>query len=176
MDTPLNTIIAGEQAKIELLRAKIVECERRIEMLRAMQADDDIDAVLMRRLQASATSASSAKDAPNTAEKAFSRTALFVASSMAKVAAPPKKTLTGTTLKLLRYAEGADKSIDDFLAYADQNGIDKGRQGMRAFLHQYKAVYGLLDSDRAGHFRLSAAGADYLKSIEPAQGEATSAT
>ena len=93
-----------------------------------------------------------------------------------KRAASPKKALNDATLKLIRFADGSEKSLDDFMAYASQNGIDKDRPGMRSFLHQYKATYGLLNSERAGYFRLSEAGAAYLKSIEPRQGDTTSAT
>lgn len=177
MTTPLDTLIAGEQAKIDLLRAKIVECERRVTMLRAMQSDDDIDVVLARRIQGPSTASDSPpKDAFGVVVADIHGVNFVAPSPKLRLAATPKKTLNTTTLKLLRYADGANKSIDDFLAYAEQNGINKGRQGMRAFLHQYKAAYGLLDSERAGHYRLSAAGADYLKSIDPTQGGVTSAT
>ena len=169
MNTPIDTLIAGEQAKIELLRAKIKECERRIETLSAMQSDDDIDAVLTRRLQRPVV----APVVNVTAEPGAGT--VHSATYKMKAAALPKKALNEATLKLLRFAEGEEKSIDDFLAYASQAGINKDRPGLRAFLHQYKATYGLLDSDRAGYFRLSHAGSDYLKLVKPNQGVATSA-
>ena len=162
MTTPIDALIAGEQAKIDLLRAKVAECERRITTLRAMQLDDDIDVVLARRLHGPVVPVS-----PVTLDSAL---------PAAKSASQPKKTLSEATLKLLRFAEGADKSIDDFLAYAKQEGIAKDRPGMRAFLHQYKATYGLLDSDKPGHFRLNESGADFLKSRFTSLGGSTSAT
>ncbi len=175
MNTPIDIIIAGEQAKIELLRAKVKECEQRIATLRAMQSDDDIDVALARRLQAPVAAELPTRDAAGLMV-GVPLSAKFPASSKMKIAVLPRKALNETTLKLLRFADGADKSIDDFLAFADQSGITKDRQGMRAFLHQYKATYGLLSSGRVGHFRLSDSGAAYLKSIEPHQGGATSAS
>ena len=175
MNTPIDTIIAGEQAKIDLLRAKIKECEHRITTLRAMQSDDDIDAVLTRRLHGPATATTLVVVAASPPDGAISGATPGHDAGKMKVAVKPKKALNEATLKLLRFAEGAEKSIDDFLAYAGQNGIEKDRPGMRAFLHQYKSSYGLLDSARAGHFSLSEDGADYLKSIDTQEGATASA-
>lgn len=175
MNTPLDTIIAGELAKIDLMRAKIKECEHRIATLRAMQSDDDIDAVLTRRLHGPASSAALADASAKPTNDAIVSASTSRFAVVTKIASKPKKALNETTLKLLRFADGDEKSIDDFLTYAGENDIDKDRPGMRAFLHQYKSTYGLLDSARAGHFRLSSAGSDYLRSIDTQEGGATSA-
>ena len=175
MNTPIDTIIAGEQAKIDLLRAKIRECEHRIATLRAMLLDDDIDAVLTRRLHGPATVTTLAVVATSSPDGALSGATPDHDAGTVKLAAKPKKALNEATLRLLRFANGAEKSIDDFLTYARQNGIEKDRPGMRAFLHQYKSSYGLLNSARAGHFSLSEDGIDYLKSIDTPEGGTASA-
>ena len=169
MNTPIEALIAGERAKIELMRSKIQECEQRVATLQAMQADDDLDEALARRLHG--------------APSGRSRIAVYRpadgdirAQSVAKTGAAPKKALNETTRQLLRFAEGGNRSIDEFLAFAEQHGINKNRQSMRAFLHQYKATYGLLNSDRMGYFRLSEAGISYLRSIDQPEGATTSAT
>jgi hypothetical protein len=177
MNTPLDTLLAGERAKIELLRTKIRECEQRIATLQAMQSDDDLDAALTRRLQGGAAADPVTQVvAPHPILTNGPRNEAIEVPAKAKTGDFPKKALNGSTLKLLRFADGTDKSIDEFLVFASQNGISKERQGMRAFLHQYKATYGLLRSDRAGHFRLSDSGAAYLEAIKPRKGEPSSAS
>jgi hypothetical protein len=174
MNTPLDTLLAGERAKIELLRAKIRECEQRISTLLAMQSDDDLDAVLSRRVQAADAVVPAAVPASGLVVNGVA--IATQARSEVKAEAFPKRVLNETTRKLLRFAAGPEKSIGEFLVFAQQNGIARDRQGMRAFLHQYKATYGLLNSDRPGHFRLSETGASYLRSIDPLQGAPNSAT
>ena len=177
MNIHLDILLAGERAKIDLLRSKIRESEQRIATLQAMQGDDDLDAAIARRLQGVAVEPSPGAAAGNQkplVEMIDGRDQAEVA--VKKDAVAPKKALNATTLQLLRFSAGGDKSIDDFLAFADQHGITKDRQGMRAFLHQYKATYGLLTSDRAGYFRLSESGAAYLNPIDQPEGGAISAS
>jgi hypothetical protein len=80
----------------------------------------------------------------------------------------PRRSLNQNSLALLRFADQVDKSIDQFLSFAKERGITQSRQRVRAFLHQYKATYGLLASDRDGFFRLSEKGVAYLASLEHA--------
>lgn len=171
MNTPLDTLIASEMAKIELLRAKIKVCEQRIAMLRSMQSgDDDLDAALSRKV-----GVAQAAGGVQRAEQVQQPLAHVLESIGEAEATFPKKTLSASTLKFLRFAGTTDKSIDDFLSFATTNGIDKSRQSVRAFLHQYKTTYRLLISDRDGYFRLSDLGAAYLASIDSSEEDLTSA-
>ena len=176
MNTPLDMLIANEQAKIELLRDKIKMCEQRVAMLRSMQSgDDDLDAALAKKVGGSAHPERPSSDPESqVAQQAPTAVAGPDVSSMS--GAFPKKTLNKNTLRMLRFSGTTDKSIDQFVDFASSNGIDKDRQGIRAFLHQYKTAYKLLTSDRDGYFRLSDLGIAYLASIDAPAGGATSAT
>lgn len=164
MTTPLDALIADEQTKIDLLRAKIKVCEHRIATLRSMQVgDDDLDAALAKSVGESHQPERSAK-AIQAPERQSEKNAAPIPATGGD--AFPKKTLGGASLKLLRFAGTTDKSIDEFVDFASSNGIGKSRQGMRAFLHQYKTTYKLVTSDRDGFFRLSDLGIAYLASLE----------
>jgi hypothetical protein len=176
MITPIDALVASEEAKIELLRAKIKDCERRIEMLRAMQSgDDDLDAALSRKVSSAAPKVDS--DIASLADPAQPSdrrvpSALEVAILKRRF---PKKSLGESAVKLLRFAGVTEKSIDQFMEFMAANNIDKSRQGIRAFLHQYKTTYQLLSSERDGYFRLSETGIAYLASLDAAAGGTTSA-
>ncbi len=180
MNTPYDSLIASELSKIEVLKAKIKECEHRISVLRSMQTDDDLDAALTRKVQAPLAPSA---PAPRSGEPSDTAKALGAHAEASHLDRTPKKTLSEQTLKMLRFAGSGgnvEKSIDQFLDYATADGItQKNRQRMRAFLHTYKATYGLLASDRDGHFRLSDEGIAYLASrssdASTSEGEATSA-
>lgn len=140
--------------------------------LRAMASgDDDLDAALARRV---ASPAAERKDrADPVADAGIDRVRQKDEATLAD--GFPKKALGHTALTLLRFAGKEDKSIDQFVEHAQANGIDRNRQGIRAFLFQYKSIYGLLQSQRDGYFRLSDLGIAYLASLDQG-GQASSAT
>lgn len=173
MDTPYDILISNERAKIVVLEAKIAECRRRISTFESMKASDDLDDLLDRRVGAVAV-VSDGQPVTQANEVASETASNEINSSDF-----PKKALNKNSLSLLRFAGRDDKSIDQFLAHASEQGISESRQRIRAFLHQYKTTYGLLTSDRDGHFRLSDKGVVYLASLKdessPTEG-ASSAT
>lgn len=176
MNTSLDNIIANEQAKIELLRAKIKECEHRIATLRSMlSGDDDLDAALSKKVEGTTQFEQPRMTAERPATQAPVLTPIATPDVESLSDAFPKKTLSDTTVKMLKFAGNTDKSIDQFLDFSKRSGINKSRQGIRAFLHQYKTAYKLLTSDRDGYFRLSDLGASYLASIGSSDGGITSA-
>ena len=174
MNTTIEGFVADERAKIDLLRSKIQECEKRIAAFQTLKVDDDLDAALARRLHGAMPGGLQVV-VGTPAVTRLSANGHIGAPTPAKAGTAPKKALNAATRQLLRFADGGDRSIDEFLTFAEQNGISKDRQSMRAFLHQYKTTYGLLSSARAGYFRLNESGIAYLRSIDQPKGVATSA-
>lgn len=180
MDPTYDTLIANEHAKIAVLKAKIEECERRIAVFQSMRTDDDFDLALTRKVEGS-TSASIKDPIAPTPQAPIAPVATEVRSDSKNLEGFPRKALSGKTLRMLRFAGEAEKSIDEFLQFATEQGVTDSRQRVRALLHQYKSIYKLLESDRDGYFRLSDLGASYLSSLKrdvPSVegGETTSAT
>lgn len=160
-----NSLISNERAKIEVLRAKIDECERRISMLQSLQTDDDLDAALTRRVL---PPTSVAENLLHKGESLYEETRNTTGAEF------PRKALSKNTLAILRFAGNTEKSIDEFLGHAAHLGITNNRQRIRALLHQYKTTYKLLESGHDGYFKLSALGIEYLSSIDRSNGGNTS--
>ncbi len=171
MDPTIASLINSERAKIDVLRERIKVCERRIATLSAMASDDDdLDAALAKRVAPQ----------PSVRSPVLIERGQVAGIDKGAVAAAvdgfPKKALGHTALTLLRFAGTEGKSIDQFLAHAQANNIRRDRQGIRAFLYQYKSNYGLLQSQRDGYFRLSDLGVAYIASLGSTEGATSSAT
>ena len=171
MNSLYADLIAKERAKIEVLRTKIDACEKRIAVLQSMDGDDDLDKLLEKQVGQSAEKqptedlfadgklGTSLEDA----------TQSNMVESEGQTVPPmefPRRALDPKTLKILRFASTTDKSIGDFYAFVNSNGILWERRRIKSFLNLYKSRYGLLESDRKGFFRLSAHGVSYLNSLK----------
>lgn len=153
METSYHSLISQEQAKIALLKAKIAECEKRIQVLRSMANADDLDNVL---------SKSVAHEASPTSNNQRGETALTPSPSGLQA---PKKKLSKSVLSLLNYIGADGKTLDELETFSDQEGLKLDRGALRSFASTYRIKYGFLHSSRKGHVQLTERGQQYVKSL-----------
>lgn len=193
MNSLYSDLIAKERAKIEVLRAKIDACEKRIFVLQSMDGDDDLDELLEKRVGGGDTKKQLLANAsievePDAPTLSPERNPLVSSTSQPDPEDEeesvrtdfPRRSLDQKTLKMLRFANAAtDKSIGEFHEFANASGFPWDRRRVKSFLNLYKSTYGMLTSDRKGFFRLSERGQSYLDSLDidgSAKENASSAT
>lgn len=156
MENSYTSMIEQEQAKIALLRAKIAECERRIEVLQTFLNADELDTLLTKSLDAPKVVSGGAVQAPLPA-------LVFEARGYEL----PKRRLTDDVQALLRFMGTEGKSLDDLEAYCAINGITHNRGSLRSLASNYKTKHGFVASHKLGFFQLTERGLDFLNTHYP---------
>lgn len=176
MNNPYTTLIEQEQAKIALLKAKIAECERRIELLGSFLDADDLDTLLSNSL------------APDN-RKSVGSVLVAATQHITPVAAKqpafvqdyyehlndPKRRLSDDVQSILRFIGLDGKSLDELESYCAAQQFSHNRGTLRSLMSNYKRKHGFIDSPALGFFKLTGRALAFLDAEYPvAQSETPS--
>lgn len=167
MDTSYTHLIEQEQAKIALLKAKVVECERRIEVLKSFLNADEFDTLLTKSLS------------PDSQKKIEVSAAAPVQQKDQVVVEPqpvsdqenygdPKRRLSEDVQSILRFVGSEGKSLDELQAYCAVQRYSHNRGTLRSLMSNYKIKHGFIDSPKLGFFRLTERALAFLNTRYPA--------
>lgn len=163
MTSLYENLIAQENAKIDLLRSKIQECERRIDVLRSFVAADEQDAFLIQSL-------GSNQNSPSISERASAHN-----DASLEPHGLPQRRLNDQTVSTLRFIGRDGKTLAQLLEYSKQQGWSQSNGALRSFATNYRQKFGFIDSPHNGFYRLTEVGEKYLASNYPElQGETPS--
>lgn len=159
MTSAYTTLIRDEEAKIDLLKAKISACERRIEILRLLQSSDDLDAEVIQNFVNGRIHSPTAASSDRLATASFRVTDAGVHE--------PRRRLTDDVVALLRYIGPDGKSLDDLERFCQLFGYKYDRAGVRSMMSTYRARHGFIESPYFGFFKLTPGAVDYLNRRHP---------
>ncbi|MCG9078922.1 hypothetical protein [Laribacter hongkongensis] len=159
MDYSYAHLIEQEQAKIALLQAKIVECERRIEALKSFLNADELDTLLAKSLYPSH-------------QKMIEQEAIPVQTTCQAVLdqesyEDPKRRLSEDVQSILRFVGVAGKSLDELEAYCRSQAYGHNRASLRSMMSNYKIKHGFIDSPEQGFFKLTTRALAFLDAHYP---------
>lgn len=168
MDTSYAHLIKQEQAKIALLKAKIVECERRIEVLKSFLNADELDTLLTKSLS------------PDSQKKSDVSAVVSVEQKDQAVVEPqpildeesygdPKRRISEDVQSILRYVGLKGKSLDELEAYCAAQSYSHNRGSLRSLMSNYKIKHGFIDSPTLGFFRLTERALAFLDAHYPVE-------
>jgi len=159
MDISYADLIEQEQAKIALLRAKIEECQRRIDVLRSFLNTDELDTLLTKSLL------------PESVEReAASHARLDVQPRRASSpggAQDPRRRLSDDVLKILRFIGSDGKTLNELESFCKSKGFRHNRGSLRSMISTYKLKHGFIDSEDPGIFRLTERALTFLNKNYP---------
>ena len=166
MDYSYAHLIEQEQAKIALLQAKIVECERRIEALKSFLNADEFDALLTKSLSPDhqkkneVSAAAPTQQAPQVAVEPESV-------SDQERYGDPKRRLSEDVQSILRFIGLDGKSLDELETYCAAQKFSHNRGTLRSLMSNYKIKHGFIDSPKLGFFRLTERALAFLDAHYP---------
>lgn len=173
MENPYASLIEQEQAKIALLKAKIAECERRIEVLGSFLDADDLDTLLSKSL--APESQKNVGNAPVAFVQPIVPAATQRVSSGQESYGDPKRRLSEDVQRILRYVGLEGKTLDEVESYCASQQLPHNRGTIRSLMSNYKLKHGFIDSPALGLFKLTERALAYLDSRYPvAQSETPS--
>lgn len=159
MENPYTHLIEQEEAKIALLRAKIAECERRIELLSTFLKADELDTLLSKSLELDVQ-----RSEDNPPVQAQQSVVLHVATEGHDL---PKRRLSDDVQSILRFIGAEGKSLDELEAFCAARGISHNRGSLRSLASNYKNKHGFVASPRLGFFQLTERGVNFLNMNYP---------
>ena len=166
MDTSYAHLIEQEQAKIALLKAKIVECERRIEVLKSFLNADELDTLLTKSLSTD----SQKKIEVSAAVSAEQKDQVIVEPQPVadqESYGDPKRRLSEEVQSILRFVGLEGKSLDALEAYCAAQSYSHNRGSLRSLMSNYKVKHGFIDSEKQGFFRLTERALNFLDANYP---------
>jgi hypothetical protein len=165
MENTYASLIEQEQAKIALLKAKIAECERRIEVLGSFLDADDLDTLLSKSL-----APESQKNAGNAPVSFLQQSVPVVKrqpSSGQEGFGDPKRRLSEDVQIILRYIGLDGKTLDQLESYCASQRLPHNRGTIRSLMSNYKLKHGFIDSPALGFFKLTGRALAFLDAEYP---------
>lgn len=177
---PYEPLIRQEQAKLELLRAKVASCEQRIAALQSLAQSDDVDDAL--------ASAVIRASAPATVSPSALTPALGVATG-AEAAVESSGSLTmlqdsnadgrkvrsdSVVLDVLAFLQAGEKSLDEVANHLVAVGKGRSDGYLRTALMNWRVKNGWVLNPHPGRYGLSDAGLSFLTKNSGLKGESLS--
>lgn len=164
MENSYASLIRQEEAKVALLRAKIAECERRIEVLRSLLSSDDLDAYLQKSVSSEGTGTAPwpfAQPVPTSTSAGFGQP------SAGQPFVEPRRRLSEDVVGLLRHIGAAGKTLDELEEYCRVWGLSHDRAAIRSLMSSYRIRHGFIDNPKNGFFRLTERALKFLDERYP---------
>lgn len=171
-------LIQQEQAKIAVLRAKIEECERRVELLQSFVNADELDVLLTRNVLAPGETLGKSETVPmpklrpllpplpahlDAALQTFGNNLSDPSSSVEY----PKRALTSDALAILRFIGERDRTLDELEEFCRSQGMEQNRGALRSMMSSYKKKHGFIESAQSGVFQLTKRAVEFLDEHYP---------
>lgn len=168
MDTSYAHLIEQEQAKIALLKAKIVECERRIEVLKSFLNADELDTLLTKSLSPDSQKKIEVSAAVSVEQKGQTVVETQPVSGEESYD-DPKRRLSEDVQSILRFVGLEGKSLDALEAYCAAQSYSHNRGSLRSLMSNYKIKHGFIDSPKLGFFKLTERALAFLDAHYPVE-------
>lgn len=150
----IDKLISDEQAKIALFRKKISACEQRIEVLKSIQSEDEVDA---------------AAGAAISKPVVIGRSRIKVLPSFPVVRGSdneeqgfPTKKVGDLGLTIMESLENGGKSLDQIMQAVNSKGHEPTRHNVRCTLAAFREKYGFFENPEKGFYVLTSRGKEYL--------------
>lgn len=164
MENSYASLIRQEEAKVALLKAKIVECERRIEVLRSLLSSDDLDAYLQKSVSGEGGGMAPwpfAQPGPAIHSVGFGQP------TASQSFVEPRRRLSEDVVGLLRYIGAAGKTLDELEDYCRVWDLSYDRAAIRSLMSSYRIRHGFIDNPKNGFFRLNERAMKFLDERYP---------
>jgi hypothetical protein len=151
-----------ETRELDLLKAKVLIREQRLEMLRSLASTDDVDLAITRTVGATPEAGATLAKAQNGATKPKD--------TVSMPAGPKFKAVRQFTSDLIEFV-GNGKSLEEVAAFYDKLGKTKGRDGdefaiVRTNLWAIKAKSAFIENPKKGFYKATQAGYDFVASVK----------
>jgi hypothetical protein len=168
MENTYTSLIEQEQAKIALLKAKIAECERRIEVLSSFLDADDLDTLLSKSLTPDSQKSSGSVIAA-VAQRIIPVVGLHpnFGKDHFEYLKDPKRRLSDEVQSILRFIGLDGKSLDELESYCAAQQFSHNRGTLRSLMSNYKRKHGFIDSPTLGFFKLTDRALAFLDAEHP---------
>lgn len=158
MNPHLKFLIDRENTRIDALRAQIAKRERNIKMLLELAQDDGEDPGPL-----------PAEQTPKSAV-AVANTSVDDSPVGAETTAPPEvethrfpKKISANSLKLLWYFGQGPKTLDEAVAFSEEEKLGMDRRNISSFANVYRSKFGLVESPAVGLYRLTGRGREFVQ-------------